>query len=260
VDLGLKGKVALVTGASQGIGAEIARELAREGCTLLLTARSAARLTERVAEIAGLGGKAVAHPADLREPGAGAAVVDAALQAFGRIDIAVNVAGSAKMGDLLELSDADWAEGFALKFFGHMRLIRAAWPHLKASGGAIATIAGSAGRTPSTTGILTGSINGALLPFSKALAERGIADGVQVNVISPGAVRTDRFDGRVKRAMETMGVDAAEAERRIVAAQGIARIAEPADVAGLVAFVVSPRGRQLQGAMIEIDGGKTKTI
>lgn len=260
MDLGLRNKVGVITGASMGIGAEIARELAREGCSLVLTARSAGKLAERVEEARAVGVSASAHVADLREPHAAAALVAAAVAEYGHVDFIVANAGAAKMGDFLTLSDEDWHEGFALKFFGHLRLIRAAWPQLKANRGSIVIIAGIAGRTPAATGLITGAVNASLMSLTKALASRGIADGVQINAINPGAVRTGRFVGRIAKMMKSQGISESEAEHRYVAESGVTRIGEPEDIAGLVSFVLSRRGSYLQGALIDMDGGKTKTL
>ena len=252
----LEGKVAIVTGASRGIGAGIAEELAREGASLMLAARSAEALRARAAEI---GERAAVHVADLRETEAPAALAAATLARFGRLDIVVANAGATKRGDFLELGDADWQDGFALKFFAHMRLIRAAWPELKKSRGSVVIISGIGGRTPGAEFTIGGSVNAALLALTKALADRAIADSIRVNTINPGDVRTDRLARRVKAAQERYGVDAAEAERRMIAADRIVRFGEPADIAGLVSFIVGPRGGFLHGSIIDMDGGKTKT-
>jgi NAD(P)-dependent dehydrogenase (short-subunit alcohol dehydrogenase family) len=258
--LSLMGKVAVVTGASRGIGAEIARELAREGCAVALAARSGDDLRARAAENESAGGQAITHVADLRESAAPVALVEAALAAFGRIDIVVANAGATKRGDFLALSDADWQDGFALKFFSHMRLIRAAWPSLAASRGSVVIISGIGGRTPGADFAIGGSVNAALLAATKALADRGHADGIQVNAINPGDIRTDRFAKRIREAAEAQGIDVAEAERRQVATDRTRRIGEPADIAGLVAFIAGRRGGFLHGAIIDMDGGKTRTI
>ena len=252
----LEGKVAIVTGASRGIGAGIAEELAREGASLMLAARSAEALRARAAEI---GERAAVHVADLRETEAPAALAAATLARFGRLDIVVANAGATKRGDFLELGDADWQDGFALKFFAHMRLIRAAWPELKKSRGSVVIISGVGGRTPGAEFTIGGSVNAALLALTKALADRAIDDSIRVNTINPGDVRTDRLARRVKAAEARYGVDAAEAERRMIAADRIVRFGEPADIAGLVSFIVGPRGGFLHGSIIDMDGGKTKT-
>ena len=252
----LEGKVAIVTGASRGIGAAIAEELARDGASVMLAARSADALKTRATEI---GDSAAVHVADLREPGAPAALTAATVARFGRIDIVVANAGATRRGDFLELSDADWQDGFALKFFAHMRLIRAAWAELKKSRGSVVMISGIGGRTPGAEFTIGGSVNAALLSLTKSLADRAVGDGIRVNTINPGDIRTDRLARRVKAAQERLGVDAAEAERRMIAADRVLRFGEPADIAGLVSFIAGPRGGFLHGAIIDMDGGKTTT-
>jgi len=260
MNLGLTGKVAVVTGASKGIGAEIARELAREGCDIVLAARSGDVLAERAKEIESLGRKAHVFPCDLRQADASAALAKAAMEAFGRIDIVVANAGATRRGDFLTLTDEDWADGFALKFFGHMRLIRAAWPALAKAQGSVVIISGAGGRTPGAEFAIGGSVNAALLSLTKALADRGVPDKIRVNVICPGNVRTDRLAGRIREKAKALGVDEAEAVNRIVAEANIIAMGEPSDIAGLTAFVASPRAHYLHGAMIDMDGGQTKTL
>src|SRR4051812_34452308 len=134
MDLNLAGKVALVTGASRGIGHAIARRLAAEGAPLAVAARAEARLRELASHIEAGGGPALVYPADLTDSAAPAAFAAAALERFGRIDVVVNNAGATKRGDFLALTEQDWADGYALKFYAAVRLCRAAWPHLVAAG------------------------------------------------------------------------------------------------------------------------------
>ncbi|MCM3880563.1 MAG: SDR family oxidoreductase [Vicinamibacterales bacterium] len=256
----LEGKAAIVTGASRGIGRAIALKLAALGARCAICARDEGRLGEVVREITNAGGTAEAMALDLREPEAPSRVADFCLSRFERIDIVVNNAGATKRGEFLTLSDADFSDGFALKYFGSVRLVRAAWPHLKASGGSVVNIVGVGGRTPGAQFAIGGSVNAALLSLTKSLAASGIADGVQVNAVSPGAVRTDRLKNRLQQAASEGGGDVAAAEKHFVTAEKITRIGEPEDIAGLVAFVVGPEGRFLQGALIDMDGGATKTI
>lgn len=260
MELGLDGKVAIVTGASKGIGAEIARELAREGCSVVLAARSTDGLMARAEEIRVEGGHVAIHPCDLRDPAAPAALVEAARAALGRVDIIVANAGATKRGDFLQLTDDDWQDGFALKFFGHMRLIRAAWPALAEKQGAVVIISGVGGRTPGPEFTIGGTVNAALLSLTKALADRGVKDRVRVNVICPGHVRSDRLASRIREKAATMGVDEDAAAAAIVAEANAIRLGEPEDIAGLVAYVASDRARYLHGAMIDMDGGQTKTL
>ena len=257
---GLRGKAAIVTGASRGIGRAIACRLAREGAHVLLTARDPARLQAVVDQIGQEGGRARSVAFDLRLPAAADRIVETALQAAGRIDIVVNNAGATKRGEFLQLSEDDWMDGYALKLFGAVRLTRAAWPHLKSAGGAVLNIAGVGGRTPGAQFTIGGSVNAALLSLTKALADLGVRDSVQVNAINPGSVTTDRLQKRLETDSSDHGIDPATAAARMIRQAGITRFGEPEDIAGLVAFIVGPEGRWLQGALIDMDGGQTKTL
>ena len=256
----LEGKVAIITGASRGIGRAIALRFAREGARVVLCARGADALDEVVKEIHAGGGVALSVAADLRLPDQPARVADAAMKAYGGIDIVVNNAGATKRGGFLQLGDDDWADGFALKFFGAVRLTRSAWPELKQRRGSVLNISGAGGRTPGPEFTIGGSVNAALLSFTKAMADLGIRDGVQVNAINPGTIRTGRLQMRLASIVKEQQIDVETAERRFVQESQVTRIGEPEDVANLVAFVVGPEGRFLQGSLIDLDGGSTKTI
>jgi NAD(P)-dependent dehydrogenase (short-subunit alcohol dehydrogenase family) len=253
-------KTAIVTGASRGIGRAIAARLAREGASVVLTARDQGLLDSAVSEIKAAGGSAVSMPLDLCEPDAPAQLAQFAQAQFGGIDIVVNNAGATKRGDFLTLTEEDWKDGYALKFFGAMRLTRAAWPQLKERRGSVVNIAGVGGRTPGAQFTIGGSVNAALLSLTKALAELGIQDGVQVNAINPGPVRTDRLQARLKILAREKGIEMADAEAAMVREMRITRVGEPEDVASLVAYVVSPEARLLHGSFIDLDGGETKTL
>jgi NAD(P)-dependent dehydrogenase (short-subunit alcohol dehydrogenase family) len=259
-DKPLEGKVAIVTGASRGIGRAIALRLAQDGATLVLASRTAGDLENVASEIKSKGGRATCLPGDLRDPEVPAALVDAALAAHGGIDIIVNNAGATKRGDFFELTDADWADGFALKFMGAVRLTRAAWPHLKARRGSVLNIIGAGGRTPSAEFTIGGSVNGACLSFTKAVADIGIQDGVQVNAINPGRVKTDRLQQTLVEEAAHHAGDLNAALQAIIRKSNIVRLGEPEDVANLAAFMVSPHSRYMQGALVDLDGGQTKTI
>ncbi len=256
----LEGKIAIVTGASRGIGRAIALRLAQDGATLVLAARTEGDLAKVASEIKSSGGKATCAAGDLRVPEAPAALVKAALDAHGAIDILVNNAGATKRGDFFELTDADWADGFALKLLGAVRLTRAAWPHLKARRGSVLNIIGAGGRTPGAEFTIGGSVNGACLSFTKAVADIGIRDGVQVNAINPGRIKTDRFQKTLAAEAAHLGGDLNAALQAIVRKSNIVRLGEPEDVANLAAFMVSPQSRYMQGALIDLDGGQTKTV
>jgi len=256
----LNGKTAVVTGASRGIGRAIAIRLAKDGARTVLSARDHAALERAVREIKDFGGQAASFPLDLRIPDSPPRLAAFARQTFGQIDIVVNNAGATKRGEFEHLTEEDWADGFALKFYGAVRLTRAAWPHLKAVSGSLINISGVGGRTPESQFTIGGSVNAALISFTKAMAAAGIRDGVQVNVINPGTIRTDRYQKRLVAFAAEQGMDPAAAEREFVREHYITRIGEPEDIAALVAFVASPEGRFLHGAMVDMDGGATKTF
>jgi len=257
MDLQLRGKVAIVTGASKGIGRAIAQTLAAEGMRVTVVARSRDQLASLAAP---LGDLCLVQAVDLTEPAVPAAVVAATVERFGRLDALVNNAGSTKRGDFFTLSEADWTDGFGLKFFGAMRCSRAAWPHLQASRGTIVNIIGVGGRTGSAEFAIGGAVNAALMNLTKVLADRGVKDGVRVNAINPGGIKTDRLVTRVKSFAAERNVDAADAEQQMARALGVARFGEPEEIARLVAFLASPQAAFCQGSIVDADGGQTRTL
>src|SRR6476646_765370 len=219
----LQGKISIVTGASRGIGRSIAVRLAAAGSSVVLTARDQALLDAAAAEIRAASGTAESIALDLRAPGAGRGIVEFAIARFGLIDIVVNNAGATKRGDFLDLTDDDFADGFALKYFGSVRLTRAAWPHLKAGSGSVVFISGVGGRTPGAPFAIGGWVNAGLLSLTKALADLGLRDGVQVNCVNPGAIRTARYTGRLNALAKERGLDPAAAAREYIKNAAIAR-------------------------------------
>lgn len=257
MDLQLAGKVGVVTGASRGIGLAIAETLAAEGVRLVLVARS----SELLEQLRGtLPTESIVHVADLREPDAARDAIAATVARFGQLDVLVNCAGATKRGDFLELSDADWADGFALKLFGAMRLCRAAWPHLVTSHGAIVNIVGVGGRTGTAEFAIGGSVNAGLMNLTKVLADRGILDGVRVNAINPGSIATERLKTRITRFAQEQGIAEAEAALALPKKLGVARFGEPSEIARAVAFLASPQAAYCQGAILDVDGGLTRTL
>jgi 3-oxoacyl-[acyl-carrier protein] reductase len=257
MDLQLAGKVAIVTGASRGIGQAIAQTLAAEGMRLVLAARSREALD---ALAASLPTECLVQAVDLREPQAPGAVVSAAVARFGQLDLLVNNAGATKRGDFMALPDADWDDGFALKFFGAMRCSRAAWPHLQAAQGAIVNIVGIGGRTGSAEFTIGGAVNAALLNLTKALADRGVRDGVRVNAVNPGSIATERLQVRVRNFAAEHNLDQAAASGQMARALKVARFGEPAEIAAAVAFLASAQARYCQGVVLDVDGGQTRTL
>jgi 3-oxoacyl-[acyl-carrier protein] reductase len=261
MDLGLQGKTALITGASRGIGAAIARELAREGVDVCLVARDPQRLAETSAAIGRESGRRiVTHAADLTNAGACTASVAAAVRELGSLDLLVNNAGATRGGDFFAFTDADWADGFALKFNGYVRMSRAAWPHLKAAKGSIVNIGGVLAHTPSSAATIGGAVNSALRNFSKALAELGHRDDVRVNLIHPGHTATDRLTGRIKALARERGISEEAASTEMLAMLGLKRFGRPEEIASLVAYLASDNAAYMQGAEVVIDGGITRGL
>ncbi len=239
-------KTAIVTGANRGIGKAIALLLAQNGWRLVLSARD----EELLHEVAAQCPESLTVAMDLRDPDAPGHLVEAALAACSSIDAIVNNAGATKRGDFEALTDADWLDGYSLKLFGAVRLTRAAWPYLREAKGSVLNIAGVGGKTPGPEFSIGGSVNAALLSFTKAIADKGIADGIQVNALNPGPVRT----ARLQKRLETIS------EADFVKQERITRVGEPEDVAALAAFLLSPAGRWIHGSLIDIDGGTTKSL
>ena len=259
MDLGLAGKVAVVTGSSRGIGRGVAVALAREGCDVVLHGRDKAALDEAAAEVAKTGRKTAIEVSDLTKPGATDALVAAAKNNFGRLDILVNNAGATKRGDFRTLTDTDWKDGFELKFFAHVWLARAAWPMLVEAKGSVINIAGIGGREPEAEFGIGSSVNAAVVAWTKALADVGRAEGVQVNAIDPGRVETERLWRRIRERVKASGKDEAAVRTEFQHEFNITRFGTVDDIASLIAFIASPHGRWLHGTSIAMDGGEIRT-
>jgi 3-oxoacyl-[acyl-carrier protein] reductase len=261
MDLGLDGKVALITGSNRGIGAAIALELAKEGVHVCLVARDLAKLNEVASNIRGIANvRTTVHAADLREPAAAAAAVQAATDAFGRLDILVNNAGATKRADFFTLTDEDFHDGFALKFHGYVRMTRAAWPQLRNVRGNIVNIVGVGARTGSAEFTIGGAVNVAILNFTKAMADIGVKDGVRVNAINAGLIETERFGRTIERTMHNRSCSREAAVAFLLSSWGTPRVGRPEEIGAMTAFLASARADYLQGSIIDIDGGATRSL
>jgi len=256
----LQGKIALVTGSSRGIGRGIALALAGEGCDLMLTGRDGNALGEVAGSIRARGRRAAIAILDLREQDGPDRLITAVRREFGALDILLNNAGTTKRGDFLTLTDADWDEGYALKFFAHVRLARAAWPLLKERRGSLVSIGGTSGRKPHASFTIGSSVNAAVAAFTKCLADRGKEDGVQVNCIHPSLVDTERQWRRIRAEVSRTGLSEQNVREEMCRETGITRFGTVEDVADLVTFIVSSRATWLHGATIDLDGGEIAVL
>jgi 3-oxoacyl-[acyl-carrier protein] reductase len=252
--------VAIVTGASQGIGRAAAVRLARDFSVIVLVARDKDNLEKSAAEARALGAETMVLAVDLRQPQSAKTIVEETLARFGRIDALLNIAGAVAQIDLFQMIDAQWDDGMALKFHGARRLTMEAWSALKASKGSVVLISGSAAFAPKPGNAAVAAINAAIDALAKAFAEHGIKDGVQVNSVSPGAVMTGRRRMFFESWAPAHNLTVDDAIKKFPEQVGITRFGKPEEVADLMSFLVSPAAKWMTGASIRMDGGEIKGI
>lgn len=252
------GKVAVITGGSRGIGREIAVEFARAGAQTVIVSSLAEHLAAASKIITAAGGPApVAVAVDLRQLDGCKRVFDAVKDKFNRCDILVCSAGATRAGNFVDLPDDAWLDGYALKLFGCVRMCRLFWPMLKAAQGFVVNIGGGAARSPGADFSIGASVNAAMGNFSKALSQLGKRDGVNVNVIHPGATETERFYQLIEQRSKASGKSVEQLKQEATAKDGLRRLGKAEDVAALTLFLCSERARHIQGTAIAVDGGAT---
>jgi 3-oxoacyl-[acyl-carrier protein] reductase len=256
----MSNSVAIVTGASQGIGRATAIRLARDFSSLVLIARDEAHLQETAQKAKSFGAESLVLALDLREPASPEKIVNETLSRLGRIDALVNIAGAVPQIDLLEMTDPQWDDGMALKFHGARRLTIRAWDALKASRGSVVLLSGLAAWDPKPGFAAVAAINAAIIALAKAFAEQGIKDGVQVNSVSPGAVMTGRRRSFFEHWAPAHHLTVEEAIKKYPEESGISRFGEPEEIADLLAYLVSPAAKWMTGASLRMDGGEFKGI
>jgi 3-oxoacyl-[acyl-carrier protein] reductase len=252
--------VAIVTGASQGIGQATAIRLARDFSALVLAARNRANLEQTAEAVRNAGAESLVVDIDLAQPPAAQTVVDQTMRAFGRIDALLNISGAVPQIDLLEMTDQQWEAGLALKLHGARRLTIAAWPELKQAKGSVVFMSGNSALFPKAPYAAVGTINAAIVALAKAFSDRGIEDGVQVNSVLPGPVMTGRRRSYLEHWAPLHHMTVEEATAKFPKEAGIARYGKPEEIAELMAFLVSPGARWMTGSTIRMDGGEVKSI
>ena len=256
----MSSNVAIVTGASQGIGRSTAIRLARDFASVVLVARNRENLDQTAADVTRAGATPLAIDLDLSEADAAQHVVDQTLSTFGRIDALLNIAGAVPQIDLFDMTDEQWERGLALKLHGARRLTVAAWPSLKKTSGSVVLMSGNSALFPKAPYAAVGTINAAIVALAKAFSDRGIADGVQVNSVLPGPVMTGRRQSYLDHWAPLHNMSVEEATAKFPLEAGIARYGTPEEIAELMAFLVSPGARWMTGSALRMDGGEVKSI
>ena len=262
MDLALKDKKAIVTGASEGIGKAVTRALAREGVDVAVCARRKGPLEATAAAIAKESGRRIVPlTADLTKAADAEKFVQAAHAALGRIDILVNNAGSAPGGVIEHLSEEEWASALGLKFMGYVRCMRHVLPIMQRQRkGRVVNVIGNDGVKVSYWEIAPGAANAAGQNLTMSLASQYGRDNISFVAVNPGPVRTERWTGLVQAMARDMKLSFEEADKLAPASIPLGRIAESEEVANLVTFLASDLAFFINGTMIEIDGGQEKSL
>ena len=261
MNLGLTDSVAIVTGASRGIGRACAAELLAEGAHVVVASLDPGRNAEACRKLAGRGGRVLGVPFDIASDDAVRLMVERTLAEFGRLDILVNNAALVSPGDLYTLSEAEWGRSFDKKLNGFARCMRHAIPPMRArKWGRIVNVAGGAGRQPQPNAVATGMNNAAILNLTKAMAGDLAKDGILLNAVVPSSTLTERLAETIRRTAAQTGKSEAEVLKERGARFPLGRLAAPEEVAAVVAFLCSERASYVLGCAWQVDGGAMAAI
>jgi 3-oxoacyl-[acyl-carrier protein] reductase len=262
MDLGLEGKVALVTAASKGIGRGIAEELAREGAAVAICARGKAGLDEAVASLQDLGTKALGVAADASRAEDAEEVVRATVDAFGRVDVLVNNAGDAWFGHMVETTDEEWAAALDINLMSAVRFTRAVVPHMRRQGGGrIVNISTVGAHSPIVGLVDYEAAKAGMLSFSKSMANELAGDKILVNSVCPALIHTPLWDRLAETMVGATGPSREEVFQNLAAQfVPLGRFGVVEEVSGLVAFLASERATFITGASFDVDGGYTRSM
>lgn len=258
MDLGLKGKVAIVGGGSMGIGLGIATRLAAEGADLVIFARRLPALTKAAESLASTYGvRVVPVTADIRDQDESGRIVQTAIDSFGKLDILVNNDGAPPLGAIDSFDDMAWQKAIEQNLFSVIRMVRSALPHLKAAGGgSILNISAISAIQPIAKFGLSVATWAGLIGYAKTLSLEVATHGINVNTICPGYIDTDRL----QKVFNSGTQDPATVRAGLEAEIPLGRIGLPSDIANLVALLVSPAGAYITGCTIPVDGGLFRAL
>ncbi len=263
MDLGLEGKVALVTGASKGIGRAIAEDFAKEGVHLSLCARGQSDLTRAANELHQHGGRVLATTADVTKPADVQRVIEATTNEYGRIDILVNNAGYTWLGHMVDTPDDQWQYALDVNLRSAVRFTRGVVPIMRQQdGGRIINVASATARTVLMPGTVDyNAAKAGLLSFSRSMAVELAPDNILVNAVCPGFIHSALGDSLAETAMTLMGLKSREEAYEVVKGLTLLkRIGQPEEVSATVVFLASARAAYVTGSVYDVDGGYTKSV
>ncbi|HZM46808.1 MAG TPA: SDR family oxidoreductase [Burkholderiales bacterium] len=262
MDLGIKGRSAIVTGGSRGIGREAARQFLEEGVRVTICGRNPETIERARAELAATGGEVHAVVADMTKEGDIARLVESARQRFGKVDILVNNAGQMYSGRFAVMNDAGLKEQLETKLFGFMRAIRLVYPMMKAQRwGRIVNMIGGAGKEPDPYMFGSGITNAALLNITKSLSTEFGEDNVLVNAVCPGWVDTNLWQRNAQGLAAELNAKSEEDARRLAARKNsLNRFGKPEELANAIVFLCSERASYITGISLNLDGGRLKSL
>lgn len=262
MDLGLNGKVALVTASSQGLGRAVALGLAREGARLSICSRDEAAINAVADEIRGFGGEVLAQVADLTSPEEINRLVDSTVEQFGGIDVLVTNAGGPPGGTFDRFQDdAAWDAAYNLTLMSAVRLIRATLPSMRSrGGGSIITMTSSSVKQPIPNLLLSNVFRAGVAALAKSLADDLAKEGIRVNNLVPGRISTQRIAQLDQGNAEREGVDISVIRQRSLAAIPMGRLGEPDEFADMAVFLASERASYITGSTFQVDGGQMRSL